>query len=339
MTKSGRPRHDTNEALDFERVASELVRSVRGNASRARVSRRGGYRSNSVSRWEAGTAFPTAARFLSLLNELEPERPPYVERFFVRRPAVFETLDPTSPAGVAAFLRELRGKTPIVAIARDSGFNRYSVSRWLEGQAEPRLPEFLCLVETLSRRLLDFIACVSDPRRVNSVVRAWERLELARSLAYDLPWSHAVLRALELDSGARQHQKAWLAERLGIGVAEVSAALRALVASGQVQRSGGRYRIERILNVDTSRERTRAQGLKIAWTRTAFERMQAGAPGAYGYTLFAVSRADLARLRELHLEYVRAMQYLIGESSPGECVGLYCAQLLDLAAKDNVFGA
>jgi transcriptional regulator with XRE-family HTH domain len=312
---------------------------MRGDTSRARLSRRGGYRSNSVSRWEAGTAFPSASRFLAFVKKLEPERARYVDRFFARPPAVFDALEPTSPAGVAAFLRELRGKTPILAIARDSGFNRYSVSRWLKGQAEPRLPEFLCLVETLSRRLLDFIACVSDPRRVASIVREWERLELARSLAYDMPWSHAVLRALELDGRSRQHQKAWLAERLGIGVAEVSAALRALVASGQVEKSGGRYRIERILNVDTSRDRTRAHALKIAWTRTALERMQAGAPGAYGYTLFAVSRTDMLRLRELHLEYVRAMQYLIGESSSGECVGLYCAELMDLAAKDNVFGS
>lgn len=337
--KSRSSARTASREFDFERIASELVRSVRGDASRARLSRRGGYRSNSVSRWEAGTAFPTASRFLSLLKTLAPGRPAYVERFFTRPPAVFDALDPTSPAGVAAFLRELRGRTPILAIARDSGFNRYSVSRWLKGQAEPRLPEFLCLVETLSRRLLDFIACVGEPRRVASVVRAWDRLELARSLAYDMPWSHAVLRALELDSGERQHQKAWLAERLGIGVAEVSVALRALVASGQVKRSGGRYGIERILNVDTSRDRTRAHALKIAWTRTALERMQAGAPGAYGYTLFAVSRADLRRLRELHLEYVRAMQYLISESSPGECVGLYCAELMDLAATDNVFGA
>jgi hypothetical protein len=67
--------------------------------------------------------------------------------------------------------------------------------------------------------------------------------------------------------------------------------------------------------------------------------MQAGAPGHYGYTLFAASRADLQRLRELHLEYARAMQYVIAASQPGECVGLFCAQLLDLAASENALGA
>jgi len=82
--------------------------------------------------------------------------------------------------------------------------------------------------------------------------------------------------------------------------------------------------------VDTSQDPRRARELKAAWTATALERMRAGAEGSFGYSLFAVSRADLQRLRNIHLEYVRAMQRVIADSSPSECVGLYCAQLLSL---------
>jgi hypothetical protein len=67
----------------------------------------------------------------------------------------------------------------------------------------------------------------------------------------------------------------------------------------------------------------------------AAERLRAGSPGSYGYSLFAISRADIRRLKELQRQYVRAMQSLIAESAPGECVGLYCAQLLDLDLHDN----
>ena len=35
--------------------------------------------------------------------------------------------------------------------------------------------------------------------------------------------------------------------------------------------------------------------------------------------------------------YVRAMQTLIAESTAGECVGLYCAQLMDLSVVGNTF--
>jgi hypothetical protein len=321
--------------FDFDRVSAELVRAVRGDRSQAALSRSFGYRSNIVSRWEACAAFPTASRFLGLLAEHSPERPSYVATFFGRVPVVFGGIEPTSRAGVAAFLRELRGKTPILSVARDAGVNRYSVSRWLSGDSEPRLPELLLLVQVMSGRVLDLLACFCDPKRMSSVVRAWAELELTRSLAYEMPWSHAVLRALELDDAGHQHQKAWLSERLGIPVSEVARALQALVQTGQVKKEGGRFRLQRVISVDTSRDREKRHGLKVAWTRTALERLETGAPSYSGYSVFAISRADLRRLRELHLEYVRAMQYVIGASEPGECVGLFCVQLLDLASASN----
>ena len=55
----------------------------------------------------------------------------------------------------------------------------------------------------------------------------------------------------------------------------------------------------------------------------------ASGPGNVGYALFAVSRADLQKLRDLHRGYLRAMQRRIASSEPNECVGLYCAQLPD----------
>ena len=70
-----------------------------------------------------------------------------------------------------------------------------------------------------------------------------------------------------------------------------------------------------------------------AMRQTALDRMRAGAQGSFGYSLFAVSRRDLAKLQSLHLQYVRAMQDVIASSVPSDCVGLYCAQLLDLSSE------
>jgi hypothetical protein len=57
-------------------------------------------------------------------------------------------------------------------------------------------------------------------------------------------------------------------------------------------------------------------------------------PGTnFGWSVFAVSKADLARLTNLHLQYVRAMREIIASSTPSECVGLYAAQPLDLSGE------
>lgn len=127
-----------------------------------------------------------------------------------------------------------------------------------------------------------------------------------------------------------------LAARLGIDVTTVDAGLAALLRAGQVSKRRGRFVVEAPLAINTSHDRELARKVKAVWTRTALERLEQGSAGTLGYNLFAISRHDLRRLRDLHLEYVRAMQELIARSQPSECVALYCSQLLDLAGEDNV---
>jgi Domain of unknown function (DUF4423) len=315
----------------YELIASELIRAARGRRSQTGLSRRIGYRSNVVHRWEAGQSWPTASGFLKLCQRLRIDVRRSFTRFYLRPPSWIEGIDPTSPAAVAAFLHDLQGRTPIKTLAASAGYNRYSVSRWLKGSVEPRLPEFLCLIEASSRRLLDYVATLTDPARLPCLEQAWTELTQAREAAYDAPWSHAVLRVLELEGAhVRASDLRWVAQKLGIAESEVAGALQVLQRTGQVRAERGRLRVQRVIDVDTSREPERARRLKAVWTRVAMERLERGAPGLFGYRVFAVSRSGLRRLRELQLEYVSAMQAVVAEPQASECVGLYCAQLLDL---------
>jgi hypothetical protein len=110
--------------------------------------------------------------------------------------------------------------------------------------------------------------------------------------------------------------------------------LKLLLATHQIRRTAGGYRPVESADVDTGRDPEKAHQLKLAWTKTAVQRMESLSPGHYGYSLFAVSKADLAKLRDLHLHYYRAMLAVVAKSSPNECVGLYCAQLLDLGGAE-----
>ncbi len=167
-----------------------------------------------------------------------------------------------------------------------------------------------------------------------SIRKRWQQLELARRAGYELPWSHAVLRALELRDMPQgvALQRAWLARQLCISEPQVSAALAVLEVTEQVKRTARGYRLRDVMAIDTGRDPGPAHALRVAWLETALERMKANTPGRFGYSVFAVSRADLQALHELHLQYVRAMQEVIARSQPSECVGLYCSQLLDLGA-------
>jgi transcriptional regulator with XRE-family HTH domain len=330
-------RSAASSSRDYERIAVELVRSLRGQRSRAQLSHRLGFRSNVVQRWESRRSFPSAARFLALHQKLDPKRPSCFETFFRRRPTWLTRAQPIDAQVVAAFLREVRGKIPLSVLATGARVSRHRIGRWLRGNAEPRLPEFLCLVDVATRRLPDWLATLTDPARLPSLAHEWKQLCLAREAAYSQPWSHAVLRALELDElpVERARQLEWIGERLGIDSAEVSRALEVLVRAEQVARTRRGYSPRETRVINTAHEPERARQLKATWARVALERLDQAAPGNFGYALFAVSRRDMVKLRDLHLDYLRAMQQVIAASEPNECVGLYCAQLLDLGQRDN----
>jgi hypothetical protein len=326
--------------MSYETLSAELLRALRGKRSRPGFSQFLGYKSNIAQRWEAGRCWPTATSFFALCRRLRLAPEARIGAFLQHSPAWLANADFSRSESVAALLEELRGRTPVRLIAQRCGYNRFSVSRWLSGDADPRLPHLLALIEACSRRMLDFIAVFVDPAVLPSASRGWQQLTLMRQGAYARPLSHAVLRALELEGyrtrGYRESD--YLVRKTGATPEEVQGALEFLSATGQIRKTRRGYRPEQIGVVDTGVDPERARALRLTWTRLALERLEAGAAGQFGYSLFAISRQDMRRLQRVQAAYLREMQAIIAGSQANDCVGLYCAQLLDLdSGEDNAF--
>jgi hypothetical protein len=318
--------------MDYESLASELIRALRGKRSQAAFSKRLGYRSNVVSAWEAGRAWPTASAFFVIL-ERTGRNARDVLRAFGRLPsAAPASHDPKTPPGVAAFLDDLRGGTATVDLARAASRSRFAVARWLRGEAEPRLPDFLRLVESASLRVLDLLACIVDPSTLPSVAARWHALETARRAAHEMPWSHAVLRVVELPEyrKLKRHRPGFIAERLQIGLAEEERCLALLLETGQLKRRGQRLVAGPPLTVDTRGDEARSRQTKAWWTEVALERLKAGTSGIFSYNLFSVSRADYERIQELHRAFFRELRQIVAASTSEECVVLANVHLFEL---------
>jgi Domain of unknown function (DUF4423) len=324
----------TSPPRNYAAISAELIHALRGRRSQAGLSKRLGYRSNIVQRWESAQCWPSAARFFSACRRLGVELDAALARFHSPRPRWLDEVQLTSAAGVARWLRELKGKTPIGVLAEAGGVSRFRVSRWLKGEAQPRLPELLLMVDLCSRRLVDFVAALTPPAGLPSLAGEYDQLGRAREAAYRHPWSHAVLRALELPQPSID-QAQWLSQTLGIEVHEVARALDVLAESGQVTKRAGHYVPHRVVHVNTSAQPAQARALKRVWADVASARLAGGQPGLFGYTLFAASREDVRRIRELQLQFARQMQSLIAQSNSSECVGLFCIQLLDLSVRED----
>ncbi len=322
--------HNLNHELPA--LAAEWLRALRGRRSQVAFSRRFGYRSNIAYRWEARRCFPSASTTLRMLAALGTDVTACLRTFYRSAPPWLAEVDVCSVAGVARLLDDLRGQTTVAELSRRTGYSRFALTRWLRGRADPTLPELLCVIEFTSRRVLDFVAAFTDPEQLPSARTGWRLLQGARQAAYDEPWSHAVLRALELTEYRQlpAHPPGWLANRLGISRELEQSCLAVLERSGQVQLSEGRYALTGALTVDTRADPERARQLRAGWAAVGVERLRAGAPGVLSYNLGTVSRADLQRLEQLQRAHYRKLVNVIAESSPGECVVLYAAQLLQL---------
>lgn len=319
---------------DYARISSEFLRALRGRRSQAAFSRRLGYRTNVAYVWEAGRAFPTAAKALGAAERVGIDLRVALRGFYKSPPAWLESVQLASPEGVATLLEDLRGRTSLVELARATGKSRFAVARWLRGEAEPRLPDFLLLIEKASLRLLDWLATFVDPKTLPSLERSWVELEARRRAAYDLPWTQAVLRALELTDYRRlpRHRHGWIAERVGISPEQERECLTLLSHTGQIYSKRGRWELREVLAVDTRRDADAEHRVKHWWSQVALERLANKDSGLLSYNVFAVSEADLVRIQELQLAYFRQMRGIIAQSSPSERVVLASLQLVTLDA-------
>jgi transcriptional regulator with XRE-family HTH domain len=319
---------------DYEALASELIRTLRGRRSQLAVSRRLGYATNAVYTWEAGAAWPTAARFFAFARAVgvPPER--VLRDFFRVVPPRLARALLTSPQGIAALLAELKGQTRLAQLAREAGISRFALSRWLGGKGEPKLPEFLRFVEYSSLRLLDLLDALVGAERLTTVRADHLRLSAARRIGYEYPISQAVLRTLETAEYVRRaHQPGWIAAVLGIPLELEQACLSKLKEAGQITWRRGRWRPNTAALVDFRRDPEASQQLKAYWAALAAEHTKTRRPGLFAYNIFAVSRRDLARLETLQRDCLQQMRTIIAASEPSEVVALFNVQLFAFGAR------
>ncbi|MCA9570697.1 MAG: helix-turn-helix domain-containing protein, partial [Myxococcales bacterium] len=308
--------------MDTEETAAELVRAVRGTRSQRAFARRLGFRGNPIANWESGRRSPTADVLLAAAQTVGIDVRAALARF---HPATAPAYGEGGPAGVASWLSALRGQLSSAEVARNAGLSRFAVTRWMNGSTRPRLPDFLLLVDAITGRVPDLVAELVDIEAVPSLIDRHRRARASRRLAFELPWTEAVVRVLEA-SGPLDRDA--IAAALGLAGPEVDACLAGLAEAGLVRRRGDGWRAVGELTVDTRDAPEAMVDLKAHWASLGVQRARALRPGdLVSYNVISVSRADLARIRQLHVDYFMAVRAIVAESEP-EVAALVNVQLI-----------
>ncbi len=320
--------------MNHEVLASELIRALRGTRSQGAINRRLGRTSNVAHAWERGSRSPSASDFFKLAraSKVDVGR---VLRELAGGAAPALPVGTLDTRAIAAWLGALAHDRPHAELARAVSRDRNTVARWLRGASEPKLPDLLRFIEATTRRLLDFVAAFVDPSSLDSVSGVWRDLQHQRRLAYDMPWAHAVLRALEL-GGYRKlaaHQPGFIAARIGISAELEAECLSALARAGQIRRRHGKWALARVMTVDTRDDPEGNWRLKRHWARIGSERLERGSlppSSQYSYNLFAISDEGLEQIRQAHLQYYERLRQIVAECEAPTRLALVNLQLLPL---------
>ncbi|HEX3774462.1 MAG TPA: DUF4423 domain-containing protein [Polyangiaceae bacterium] len=321
----------------MEQLAREFLRAVRGARSQVAFSRRVGFASNVAAEWESGRRAPSAATALSCCARVGLDVKLGLERFHTATASLLPIHGKGKRAqidarDIAAWLNAHRGRTRATELAARSRISTFRLSRIFSGKSGLKLDDFLLLVDVMTGRVTDFVAALVEIEQVPSAARVHAELEASRELAFSEPWTSAVLAMLETSAyvESKEATAKFLSERLRIAVPSVERALSGLERAGLIAEKRGKYRALRALTIDTRGRPHASLALRRHWANVGTERLAApGARDLFAYNVFAVSRADFERIRELGQQYFREARAIVAASSPSEVAGLLTVQLFE----------
>ena len=183
-------------------------------------------------------------------------------------------------------------------------------------------PEVSCHPETLlpnARTVVSAALCYYTPE---------PPLEAGRGRLPRYTWFHAYA---ELPG----HVPGFIAERIGITLELELECLAALARAGQIYKRRGKWRVRRVLTVDTRDDPEGNLRLKRHWSEVALGRIGSRALEAgslFSYNLFAISEEALGRIRALHMNYFERLRAIVDECEDPTQVVLVNVQLCPLGA-------
>ncbi|MEQ1506025.1 MAG: helix-turn-helix transcriptional regulator [Myxococcota bacterium] len=285
--------------VDWDQVARELVRALRGGRSQVQLSRMLGYRTNVVYRWEAGRRWPTGSETLRLAERVGVSVATALDQ--IDRPAAriaAAAAPPTTITHLAAFLDALRGERPVASLAERVGVGESALRRILRGTAEPSLPMVLALLDAVDERGSALVAALVPPSEVPSLPHTNPNMDQSWPFAGAIS---ALLRIGELDP-------ARIAGHLGTTEAHVRDTLAMLEDSGRLQWVDGAPTFRPVVRMIQIRDR--ATSLTTFWSA----HLQRLPTAKRGYLIGTVTEAQLAELDDLHRRFLQDVQAVMVRS-------------------------
>lgn len=313
----------------YERLQAEVLMAMRGRLSQVQLSRKLGFNSNKVHRWESQLAPLSWHEFCDFCEALKLR-----VKEACRTTLAYEG----KPRETAALTTHLFGQNRNVDLANRFGVSASMVSRWKTGKVVPSLAQVLQFIDHSFFSLPQFIGKLVPIEKVRSLQMRLELEREERELHYDNPWIAALLlymRTIEYD-GLAKHDSTLLSKRLGIDREKVTEVFAELERIGAVAKEEGREiyaPTNRSLNTSGDQEGNRR--LREYWSNRCLETIKKGMPererNSWGYMVFNTSPETYRQIRERYLQFYQDIHQIVSSSTTAcDSVYLLNVQILNL---------
>ena len=296
-------------------VSRQFLRALRGERSQVAFSRRLGFTSNVAAEWESGRRIPRVTTVIHACSRSGVDIGGALKNFWPPHAALLADLESHS---IARWLDAQRGKEAIATVARRATLSRHQVARILCAETEPRLQQFFALVHACTGRLSDLVAACVDIERIPELRSYHRRTMISRQLAFEEPWTSAMISALEcLAEVSCEQAESNLARMFELPREDVQRYLKHLVQANVIARKNKRYVLSEPLLVDTGTRSQAARRLTNHWASVGAQRALAARPeDVFAFNVFSVSRADFELIAQLQREHFQRVRAIVTKSDP-----------------------
>ncbi|MCB9680551.1 MAG: hypothetical protein H6733_03695 [Alphaproteobacteria bacterium] len=309
--------------LDYQAMAQELLRALRGDRSTKALSEQLGFQTNVVYRWETGARRIPAHVVFALAHDAGVDVVAAVRTLIDAVVPKLEDVDPGLPMFATMVLQEVHAHRLPYRDDEGTGLSRFALRRLLIGEATLSMADLLMLAEHYRERALVFLHAFTDPSELPSAADAWRAIERAQAIRGACPWVPELLAVLRVPAYTARpaHDATWLATSLGVSRKQVDDVVASLLDAGFLTRTpvradgtGGHYRSAREFRAPEPITRKEA----IAHSQRRATQLLHGFPEErskmYSYLAFT-SQAALERVWA-HLE--KALSETTGLYDPAE---------------------
>lgn len=285
--------------INYRHLISALLANLRGKNSSAQFSRRLGFTSNQIHRWESHHATMRWKDFIEIATTLKI---PLAKRF--DRHLGYQE-DPQDFASLVQYILPTHDREDLAKLA---GVSVQACSHWMRGKASPPLETVLKLVESGSFSLSTFVAIFIPLEKQSPLLRKiLADEEKMKSSVLSTPWTLALLCLI---SNGLYGKKTLpdlteaLHQNLGIDVASLKKVLGDLAHKGVLTDKNGEVALPRDRHIDLSGTDDFLRESIEFWTHYGLQtangpKTSENPTGRSGYMVFSINPKDLKEVYSL----------------------------------------